>query len=79
MGQNGFLPQDLFFLRKMWDDSGVLVEDSYGQEWVRQSIAIAHMWYLRKHHPVQIIIVNHVIIMRKVHIVCNDILLHLRM
>ena len=42
MGQNGFLPQDLFFLRKMWDDSGVLVEDSYGQEWVRQSIPIAH-------------------------------------
>lgn len=35
MGQNGFLPQDLFLLRKYWDDSGVLVEDSYGQEWVR--------------------------------------------
>ena len=36
MGQNGFLPQDLFLLRKFWDDSGVLVEDSYGQEWVRK-------------------------------------------
>ena len=35
MGQNGFLPQDLLFIRKMWDDSDVLVTDSYGQEWVR--------------------------------------------
>lgn len=34
MGQNGFLPHDLFLLRKFWDDSSVLVEDSYGQEWV---------------------------------------------
>ena len=34
MGQNGFLPHDLFLLRRFWDDSHVLVEDSYGQEWV---------------------------------------------
>lgn len=39
MGQNGFLPQDLFLLRKMWDDSSVLVEDSYGQEWVRYCLS----------------------------------------
>ena len=38
MGQNGFLPQDLFLLRKMWDDSTALVEDSYGQEWVRHRV-----------------------------------------
>jgi hypothetical protein len=33
MGQNGFLPQDLFFLRKLWDKHSTLLGDSYGQEW----------------------------------------------
>ena len=33
MGQNGFLPQDLFLLRRRWDNTDTLVEDSYGQEW----------------------------------------------
>ena len=34
MGQNGFLPQDLFFLRRLWDKHSTLLGDSYGQEWV---------------------------------------------
>ena len=34
MGQNGFLPQDLFLLRTIWDRQNALLGDSYGQEWV---------------------------------------------
>ena len=34
MGFNGFLPLTLVGLRRDWDNSGVYVEDSYGQEWV---------------------------------------------
>ncbi len=35
MGENGFLPHTLFGLRSDWDNPGVFVTDSYGQEWVR--------------------------------------------
>jgi len=35
MAENGFLPWDLFGLRKKWDSKSVnQVEDSYGQDWV---------------------------------------------
>lgn len=35
MAENGFLPQDLFGIRKMWDSKAVNdLTDSYGQEWV---------------------------------------------
>ncbi|XP_021915175.1 sodium/potassium-transporting ATPase subunit alpha [Zootermopsis nevadensis] len=34
MAENGFLPQDLFGIRKMWDSKAVNdLTDSYGQEW----------------------------------------------
>ena len=35
MAENGFLPSDLFGLRRAWDDRSVTdLTDSYGQEWV---------------------------------------------
>lgn len=35
MAENGFLPQKLFGIRKMWDSKAVNdLTDSYGQEWV---------------------------------------------
>lgn len=35
MAENGFLPKDLFGIRKMWDSKAVNdLTDSYGQEWV---------------------------------------------
>lgn len=35
MAENGFLPMDLFGIRKMWDSKAVNdLTDSYGQEWV---------------------------------------------
>ena len=34
MGQNGFLPHTLIGLRKSWDNPDVMVQDSYGQDWV---------------------------------------------
>lgn len=35
MAENGFLPLDLFGIRKMWDSKAVNdLTDSYGQEWV---------------------------------------------
>ena len=40
MGQSGFLPHSLFLLRKLWDDNDILVEDSYGQEWVRDDACV---------------------------------------
>merc|ERR1711874_472653 len=34
MAENGFLPMDLFGIRRSWDSSAVnVLEDSYGQEW----------------------------------------------
>jgi len=34
LAENGFLPGDLFGIRKQWDSKGVNdLEDSYGQEW----------------------------------------------
>lgn len=39
MGESGFLPQDLIFLREKWDSKGMNdLPDSYGQEWVRLNI-----------------------------------------
>lgn len=36
MAENGFLPMDLFGIRKQWDSKAVNdLTDSYGQEWVR--------------------------------------------
>ena len=35
MGENGFLPLTLLGLRSEWDNRNAIVEDSYGQEWVR--------------------------------------------
>ena len=38
MAENGFWPQRLLGLRKYWDSKGINdLEDSYGQEWVRQA------------------------------------------
>jgi len=35
MAENGFLPSDLFGIRRAWDDRSVTdLTDSYGQEWV---------------------------------------------
>jgi len=35
LAENGFLPSDLFGLRRAWDDRSVTdLPDSYGQEWV---------------------------------------------
>ena len=35
MAENGFLPTDLFGIRKQWDSKAVNdLPDSYGQEWV---------------------------------------------
>ena len=35
MAENGFLPNHLFGIRKMWDSKAVNdLTDSYGQEWV---------------------------------------------
>jgi len=35
MAENGFLPSDLFGIRRAWDDKSVTdLKDSYGQEWV---------------------------------------------
>lgn len=35
MGANGFLPQDLFNIRRDWDNIALNnLEDSYGQQWV---------------------------------------------
>lgn len=35
MAENGFLPMDLFGIRKQWDSKAVNdLTDSYGQEWV---------------------------------------------
>lgn len=37
MAENGFLPKDLFGIRKQWDSKAVNdLTDSYGQEWVRK-------------------------------------------
>jgi len=37
MSENGFLPKDLFGMRKSWDSRSVNdLRDSYGQEWVRK-------------------------------------------
>jgi len=36
MAENGFLPSDLFGIRRDWDDRSITdLRDSYGQEWVR--------------------------------------------
>jgi len=43
LAENGFLPGDLFGIRKKWDSKGVNdLEDSYGQEWVRLEILYLH-------------------------------------
>ena len=35
LAENGFLPNDLFGIRVLWDDKYVNdLEDSYGQQWV---------------------------------------------
>jgi len=35
MAENGFLPSDLFGIRRAWDDRSVTdLTDSYGQNWV---------------------------------------------
>lgn len=39
MAENGFLPMDLFGIRKQWDSKAVNdLTDSYGQEWVRKRL-----------------------------------------
>lgn len=39
LAENGFLPMDLIGLRVDWDDkSNNAVEDSYGQQWVSNSV-----------------------------------------
>jgi len=36
MAENGFLPSELWGIRRKWDSKGVNdLEDSYGQEWVK--------------------------------------------
>ncbi len=45
MGENGFLPSTLIGLRANWDNSDVLVEDSYGQEWVCSDKQTEHLWF----------------------------------
>ena len=41
LAENGFLPSDLFGLRRAWDDRSVTdLTDSYGQEWVSLSFFI---------------------------------------
>lgn len=34
MGESGFLPLSLIWLREQWDDENTFITDSYGQEWV---------------------------------------------
>ena len=36
MGESGFLPYTLIGLRSQWDNDAVIVQDSYGQDWVRE-------------------------------------------
>ena len=37
MSENGFLPKDLFGLRRQWDSRDINdLTDSYGQEWVKK-------------------------------------------
>ena len=39
MAENGFLPGYLFFLRRPWDNREINdLQDSYGQEWVRDNL-----------------------------------------
>jgi sodium/potassium-transporting ATPase subunit alpha len=40
MGENGFLPLTLFGLSDDWDNENAIVEDSYGQEWVCESMFV---------------------------------------
>lgn len=42
MGENGFLPLTLFGLSGDWDDMNAIVEDSYGQEWVKKYHCYSH-------------------------------------
>ena len=43
MAENGFWPERLLGLRKYWDAKDVNdLEDSYGQEWVRRTLAILY-------------------------------------
>ena len=46
MGENGFLPLTLVGLSGAWDDVDAIVEDSYGQEWVCQTVGTAS----KQHH-----------------------------
>ena len=40
MAENGFRPSRLIGLRKYWDDAdNQCVEDSYGQQWVKETLA----------------------------------------
>jgi sodium/potassium-transporting ATPase subunit alpha len=45
MAENGFLPMDLFGIRKQWDSKAVNdLTDSYGQEWVSHaSLFLAYL------------------------------------
>ena len=43
LAENGFLPMDLLGIRVYWDDKMVNdLEDSYGQQWVSATAAIAN-------------------------------------
>lgn len=43
MAENGFLPHYLFGIRKYWDSKAINdLTDSYGQEWVCNSIHSMH-------------------------------------
>jgi sodium/potassium-transporting ATPase subunit alpha len=45
MADNGFWPSRLLGLRKSWESKTLNdLEDSYGQEWVRQTSVYKHGW-----------------------------------
>ena len=49
MAENGFLPSDLFGIRRAWDDRSVTdLTDSYGQEWV----STARLLLARRHSKI---------------------------
>lgn len=54
MAENGFLPTDLFGIRKQWDSKAVNdLTDSYGQEWVSLLIELLKSLSTKKFFRVQ--------------------------
>ncbi len=42
MAENGFWPSRLLGIRREWDSKGVNdLQDSYGQEWVRENLVLS--------------------------------------